>query len=330
MKPVRNSSLSLLLVLATACDGTGSLRGRPSDAGTDVSGFSDASAADDPTTVDVAKRADGQADASDAARVDANGSTYVQDAGPDPQCTRVVIDMGDWSSMASVINQRTGTTGPGAEDVVDAVGTSAHLEKAIEDSMQIFSMNGAQYLRSTIRDGESWNATTYDRTEITVSGYRFAAGQKYILQWTGLIPQNLPTTGSATVLMQVHENNSESPAYEVQLQNGKLVFLDSGARPASASWGGPSFVLGTANDLINVPITLRLIYVPSSTSGYLKFEMNGQVITERTGQTTKTPGFDYAKFGTLYDWGNALVSPTSDAGRSYSLYTQTAWACEAD
>jgi hypothetical protein len=182
-----------------------------------------------------------------------------------------------------------------------------------------------QYLETTIADGRDWGAQGYDRSEYSID-YTFQDGQKYVMEWKGMIPSAWPTTGDVTVMMQVHMNNNGVPASSFEARNGRLVFVDFMDPQDTDAYNGNNpkiYDLGSISALTGVPITLRITLVSSLDNGYLMLEKDGVKIMERSGRTTLVSGGDWLKDATLYDWGKYWVDPAqASRGRSYSLLTE--------
>jgi hypothetical protein len=309
----------------------GQVRSAPDDAGVTAGrdgGHDAPAAADSAPHGDALAAADG--DSPEAAVADAGGGDTLG-GGADATVTTplpdgaVVIAWSDWALEAAAINARTAGSGPGVQDDWDAVGTHIWLTRSEEEGTEVVSVGGMPYLKTTIADGRNWQGGGYDRAEYSI-GYEFLDGQKYVMEWRGLIPQAVPSVGVVTFMMQVHMDNDTCPSFEVDANEGRLVFrdcMDPQVTNTDQCANAPQYDLGSLDAFVDVPTTLRLTLVSSLANGYVKFEQDGVMVFERSGRTTVVAGGDWLKDGTLYDWGTYWVSPAeASRGRSYSLLTE--------
>lgn len=245
--------------------------------------------------------------------------------GPVPPAGATVIASSDWAKEAAAIDARTAGSGPGVQDDWDGVGTHIWLTRSEEEGTAVVTRNGVHYLETTIADGRNWQGDGYDRSEYSID-YNFRDGQKYVLEWRGMIPSAWPSAGIVTVMFQVHMDNGTVPSFAFNTNDDRLLFYDCMSpevTDVATCAHGKTYDIAAHADFVGRPLTIRLTLVSSLANGYVKLEIDGRQIFERSGRTTLVAGGDWLKDGTLYDWGTDWVSPSqASRGRAYSLLTE--------
>lgn len=254
----------------------------------------------------------------------------------------------DNSRISNVINWRGDTTSffPDSDMTHSQVGDSDTYTNSTNwwilyrdrvNNMMIDSLRGK--LTTTIQDGygngSMINGTQvkYPRTEVVIDKpSSIDTSHIYMYEWKGYYPNqtNYMTGNNAiTTIFQIHADSSYGEnTMDMSLKaDGTLTFtlFPNGSREQK-------YAIGTLSDWTNKSHTLRLTiregYGAPGNPAFMKLEIDGnQVVVRDTGRIGGTPGGnfgDFAKFGTLYDYGNAMVDANATGGtRKFSLVTES-------
>ena len=229
---------------------------------------------------------------------------------------RLVLET-DWAELASEINERTS----GPVQINRRVGPFM-LQRSDEESLKVIDADGNAVLKTTIADGRRWEGHSYDRAALVI-GFDVPGGvldpkKMYVLEWRGYLEQPLSEDAVVLVALQIHGQDTAVPPLAVMVRDGYVNFRDR-HDPTGKEW----YPAIKTEAMVNQSVSFKLTVRSSDTNGYIKFEVDEQVITERQGGRTKNPGdWNYVKVAELYDFSNTLVSPDSKEGRSYSLITE--------
>jgi hypothetical protein len=136
-----------------------------------------------------------------------------------------------FDELESLINERTSPE-PSASERTDRgnAGCEAFwFHRSHEEGLEIITVDGQKYLRSTIADGRSWEGSSYDRAELLVRdpvGGTFEPGRLMQVTWTGYFEQELPSVNEIVAVMQLHGQDNASPANGVYIRGRTVTFRD--------------------------------------------------------------------------------------------------------
>ena len=228
--------------------------------------------------------------------------------------------------------KRTIYTGDGNNYVI--------LLRQNEQGMHVDSAKGKFY--STVKDGdnkEMGKYGSYARSELGFgSYYTLDSNITYCFEWKGYYPQSIKNNmrdimdgqqfGKILTIMQWHNKGGDpfSPPFQLQATQNYIIFNEysGGGNGADADIQ----LLPTTDSVImrthTYRVTIREGLGYPGQKAFIKVEVDGiQKYFRNTGTVGGTIGYDYPKFGSIYDWAHAIVSPDSlTRGKRFSLVTE--------
>lgn len=214
---------------------------------------------------------------------------------------------------------------------VDPTWGEIWMERARLNQQFVDAQNGKYY--TTIEDGYDWQGKGYGRSELYFGDYALKTGETYMFEWKGYFPQpiigNIPDVqdgqfARVTAIMQIHGSDGYPPPFGFGIRQDSIVFDEWGRNGNGATT--TTKIMSTDSDYIEKAHTIRFYLKegPAESGAFIKVLVDGVLKYERTsGQVGQTPGGDFPKFATLYDWGKFIVDPNNHTrNKKFSMITE--------
>jgi hypothetical protein len=258
-----------------------------------------------------------------------------------PPSGATIVNHPVFADMAPIVNYRSNNT-PSIwanfwSDFRHIAGNSPnqfYLYRDVEEGMSIDNQYAKLY--TTIIDGVPGGTGDFGRSEIGIAGWRVVPNVTYMYEWKGYFPQDLSTLitnpkQEATIIWQLHGNDGNSPPIELDILKNQLTLQENvhngncaNATPAMTT--NPWVPIYPITNMYNQTHTIRITVREglAGSGAFVKIEIDGvQKYFRNSGQVGQTLGMDYPKAGTLYDYGQIMVSPENHTrGRKVSLVTE--------
>lgn len=250
-----------------------------------------------------------------------------------------------FSQIRSAVNTRYDTTNDIENEATTSLG-EVFFQRGRLPGAYVDTLNGKFY--AVIEDGYAWNGNGYDRSEVHFQGSTWNNGmgidsnKTYVFEWRGYYPQNMDFLGvnlTVETLMQIHGDDGGDNPFGFYLINGTdganelrgtpgvkgLYFEDQVV--AATTLAGYYFI-DNLSEFTNKAHTLRMIIREGKgypgQDAFVKVEYDGvQMYYRDTGDVGRTWQRDYPKAAGIYDYNNAIVSPSNlSRGRKFGLVTE--------